>query len=83
MKPSAVWARVVASLMDRVSSYLFVPTRISCTHCHVEGFVCRGRVAAAGRSFMEFSCGSCQHTWRIAEIGERRKQPRPTPVRRR
>jgi len=38
------WQKAFASVVDKVSFYLFLPTGLSCTHCHVAGFVCRGRV---------------------------------------
>ena len=72
--------KVFASAVDRVSFYVFLPTRLACTHCHVAGYVCRGRVAVGERFYMEYNCGHCQHSWRIAEIGERRHRPRPMPV---
>ena len=80
VKPLTALQKVLASAVDKVSLYVFLPTSRSCTHCQVAGYVCRGRVTASGRSFMEYNCGHCQHMWRIAATGERRERPRPMPV---
>ena len=53
-----------------------MPEKTPCAHCGRVGFVRWERVLVGVRAFVDFYCGKCEHTWRVAETGERRAKAR-------